>query len=119
MKYLKQITIIFSITFLGETIKYLLPFPIPSSIYGLFIMLILLKLKILKVEDIKISANFLINLMPIMFIPPAITLVNVWGSILSKLIFYLILIILSTTLVMISSGVVTQKILNIMEHRND
>ena len=37
MKYLKEVTIIFGITMLGEFLNYLLPFPVPSGVYGLFI----------------------------------------------------------------------------------
>ncbi|MFR4580402.1 MAG: CidA/LrgA family protein [Clostridium fessum] len=42
MKYLKEVTIIFGITMLGEFLNYLLPFPVPSGVYGLFILLLLL-----------------------------------------------------------------------------
>ena len=31
MKYLKEVTIIFGITMLGEFLNYLLPFPVPSA----------------------------------------------------------------------------------------
>ena len=33
MKYLKEVTIIFGITMLGEFLNYLLPFPVPSGVY--------------------------------------------------------------------------------------
>ena len=41
MKYLKEVTIIFGITMLGEFLNYLLPFPVPSGVYGLFILLLI------------------------------------------------------------------------------
>ena len=39
MRYLKQFTIILFVSFLGETLHYLIPLPVPASIYGLLLML--------------------------------------------------------------------------------
>ena len=39
MKYLKQFFIIILICIIGEVIKRLVPLPIPTSIYGLVILL--------------------------------------------------------------------------------
>lgn len=38
MKYLKQFFIILAISFIGEILKYIVPLPIPASIYGMVIM---------------------------------------------------------------------------------
>ena len=120
MKYIKQVSIIFTITFMGEILKEIspIPFPIPSSVYGLILMLLALTTKIIKLDDVKESAYFLISIMPIMFIPPAINLITVWQNIQSKIIAYFVICIISTLIVMISSGVLTQKILNNMENKN-
>ena len=42
MKYIKQLAIILMVTAIGEILKYLLPLPVPASIYGLVLMLVLL-----------------------------------------------------------------------------
>ena len=39
MKYLKQFLIILAISMIGEILKYLLPLPVPASIYGMLIFL--------------------------------------------------------------------------------
>ena len=39
MKYIKQFSIIITVSFLGEVLHALLPLPIPASIYGLLLML--------------------------------------------------------------------------------
>ena len=39
MKLLEQFGIILTLTFIVETIKELIPLPIPASIYGLILML--------------------------------------------------------------------------------
>ena len=81
MKYIKELTIIIFISFAGEIFNQLLPFPIPASIYGLFIMLLLLSSKILKVEQVRTVSGFLIEVMPIMFIPSVAGLINSWALI--------------------------------------
>ena len=40
MKYVKQFFIILLISFVGELFKYLIPLPIPASIYGMVILFI-------------------------------------------------------------------------------
>ena len=53
MKYIRQFVIILFISFIGEALKYVLPLPIPASIYGLVLMFVLLETKVLKVEAVQ------------------------------------------------------------------
>ncbi len=43
MKYIRQFVIILFISFIGEALKYVLPLPIPASIYGLVLMFVLMR----------------------------------------------------------------------------
>lgn len=43
------------------------------------LLYIALELKVLKVEDIKETSSFLIAITPIMFLPPAVGIVEPWG----------------------------------------
>ena len=40
MKLLRQFLIILAISFVGEALKYLLPLPVPASIYGMVILFV-------------------------------------------------------------------------------
>ena len=53
MKYLKQFGIILFVSLLGELLRMLIPLPIPASVYGLVLMLILLMTGIIKLQQIK------------------------------------------------------------------
>ena len=53
MKFMKQFGIILAVTFLGEALKYVIPLPIPASIYGLVLMLLALCTGILKLDQVK------------------------------------------------------------------
>ena len=85
MKYLKQFGIILGLSLLGELLNYLIPLPVPASIYGLALMFLCLHFKVIKLGDVKETAVFLIEIMPLMFIPAAVGLVNAWGIIRSNL----------------------------------
>lgn len=112
MKYLKEATIIFAVTAVGECLYALLPFPIPSSIYGLCLMLLLLFTGILKVEQVEHSGRFLIEIMPVMFIPPAVGLLATWADLAPVLLPVLLIILVTTVLVMIVTGKVTEFFMN-------
>ena len=68
MKYVKQFGIIIMISFVGEVLNYLIPIPVPASIYGMVIMLVLLTSGKLKLESVRDTAIFLIEVMPLMFL---------------------------------------------------
>ena len=80
MKYLKQFLIILGITFIGEILKIYIPLPIPASIYGMVILFVCLMTGILKLESVKETGKFLIEIMPIMFIPAGVGLVSSWDT---------------------------------------
>lgn len=108
MKYIRQFGIIIAISFLGEFLHYVFPFPVPASIYGMVIMLALLMSKRLKVEDVKETSLFLIEIMPMMFIPAAVGLINSWDMISSRLLPYTVVTVVSLVCVMMAAGRVAQ-----------
>lgn len=111
MKLLYQFGVILAVTFVGELLYALLPLPIPASIYGLIVMLICLGTKVVKLSQVKIAADFLIDIMPPMFIPAAVGLIVVWGDLKEILIPVVVITCLSTVIVMICTGKVTQTLI--------
>ena len=119
MKYLKQFSIIALIALAGETFNYLLPLPIPASIYGIVILLILLMSGMLKVDQVKDVSSFLIEIMPVMFIPAAVGLLESFGLLMPSLAAYAVIIFVSTVAVMAVSGLVTQTVIRKMHAKED
>ena len=111
MKLLYQCGVILAVTFVGELLYALLPLPIPASIYGLIVMLICLGTKVVKLSQVKIAADFLIDIMPPMFIPAAVGLIVVWGDLKEILIPVVVITCLSTVIVMVCTGKVTQTLI--------
>ena len=111
MKYLRQFMIILLVSFAGELLKYIMPFPVPASIYGLIILFVVLETGILKLDAVKETSVFLIEIMPLMFIPAGVGLMESWGDLNSMLVEVIVIILVSTVLVMGISGKVTELIL--------
>lgn len=112
MIYIRQFGIILGITFLGELLNFTIPLPIPASIYGLILMLVLLSTKILSLNQVKETGNFLIEIMPLMFIPAAAGILVSWDILKSILIPLIIITIITTVIVMVVTGRITQFVLN-------
>ena len=106
MKFLRQFMIILLLSFLGEVLKMFIPLPIPASVYGLVLMLLCLVTGILKTSQVKEAAFFLIEIMPVMFIPAAAGLIDSW-KVLQPL---LLPIIVITIFVMVVTGKIAQMI---------
>ena len=111
MKYLKQFSIILFLSFLGEVLNRLLPLPVPASVYGLVLMLTALGTGILKVEQVRETALFFIEIMPVMFIPAGVGLMESWPALKPVCLPVLLITVLTTILVMGVTGRVTQKLI--------
>lgn len=111
MKYIAQLLIILAISLLGELLKKVLPFPIPACIYGMVLLFLALCFKVIKLEAVKDVGNFLLQIMPIMFIPAGVSLFNCW-ELLKPIIVPILVIIPSTIIVvMVVTGLISQMII--------
>ena len=111
MKYLKQFLIILFVSFLGEILNYLIPLSIPASIYGILIMFLALELHIIPLSAVRETGRFLIEIMPVMFIPAAVGLIEDWGILKPNWLTYTVIMFSTTFIVMILSGRVTQAVI--------
>ena len=111
MKYIKESAIIFGITMIGEFLNKLLPLPVPAGVYGLFLLLLLLCTKVMKLEDIEATGNFLLDTMPIMFIPAGVGLLDSVQEAESILVPLTVITVISTVFVMVATGCVAQSII--------
>ncbi len=107
MKYMRQFGIILGVTCAGELMKYFLPLPVPGSIYGLLLMFVLLFTKVIKVEHVKDVGEFLIEIMPLMFIPAGVGLMSSWNDLQGFLVPLLVITVATTFIVMFVTGKVT------------
>ena len=111
MKYLSQFCIILGFTLAGEALQRLLPLPIPASVWGLALLFAALCLGIVKLEQVKDAATFLISIMSLLFVSPAVGIVENWPLIQPRLLPIFLLLAGSTCLVFGISGRLTQRLL--------
>lgn len=108
MKYIEQFLVILAFSFVGELLHEVIPFPIPGSIYGLLLLFVALVTKVVKLPQVQGAAKYLIEVMPLMFIPAGVGLLTSWDALQPILIQVVIIMLASTILVMGIAGKVTQ-----------
>ena len=121
MKHLGQIAIIAGVSLVGELLSYLIPLPVPGSIYGLLLMLLLLVTKTIRLRQVKAVANWLLSLMPIMFVGPTVSLMTSYESYKSFLIPVIVICVVTTILTMAITGCTAQILMfrhNRKEHQH-
>ena len=118
MKYLKQLLIILAFSLAGEALQALITLPIPAAIYGIVLLLIALCTGVLKAQAISDTAHFLIGIMPLLFVAPAVNILKNWGVIAPNLVPICVVMVVSTIVVFMVSGIVTQLLVKKEGDRN-
>ena len=108
MKYIKQVLIVLGFCCTGQILEYLIPLPIPAAIYGFVLLFVALCTGILKQEHIAETADFLISVMGILFVAPAVNILAYYDIIAPQLAKVCLVVVLSTAVVFGVSGWVTQ-----------
>ena len=108
MKYLSQFVIIIGVTVAAELIKFLLPLPVPASIYGLVLLFTLLKTGILKLSAIEDVGDFLLGIMPLILVPTSVSFIGSIDAMMELLVPVLLMGLMGTVLVMAVTGRMAQ-----------
>ena len=111
MRYVKQGCIIFGITMIGELLNYLLPLPVPAGVYGLFLLLVALCTHIIKLEDVEVTGNFLLDFMPMMFVPIAASMLENLDIIKEIAVPLVVICLVSTVIDLVVTGKTTEFII--------
>ena len=111
MKFLRQFIIILVFSFIGELLKYILPLPVPASIYGMVILFVGLLTGLIKLENVREAGRFLIEIMPIMFIPAGVGVMASWGVLSPILVPVAVINIVALITVMAVTGRLAQMII--------
>ena len=113
MKYIKQFGIIAGVSFVGELLNAILQFPIPASVYGLVLMVVLLMTKVVKVEMIEETADFLISVMAVFFLPSSVSLMVNLDVMKGSIVQLFIMCVVSTAVVTAVTGIVAQLVIKL------
>ncbi len=118
MKLLKQFLIILAISFVGELLKFFLSLPVPASIYGMVILFIGLLTGLIPIESVRDAGKFLIEIMPVMFIPAGVGLMSSWGTLKPVLLPVSIITVVALITVMGATGRVSQFVIRMQKRKS-
>ncbi|MFU7514924.1 CidA/LrgA family protein [Clostridium sp. HCS.1] len=117
MKIFREAIIILGIYLVGELISKGFSLPLPGNIIGMIILLVLLFAKVIKVEKIESISTFFLDHLSFFFIPAGVGLISSFSSIKDSLIYILLLCLITTAIVVISTGTIVQYVIRIKEKK--
>ncbi|WP_409966845.1 CidA/LrgA family protein [Bengtsoniella intestinalis] len=81
MNLLIQLALVCGICLGCEAVVAILPFAFPASVLALLVVFLLLLTKALKLEQIDTLSHFLLQHIPLLFIPVTSSIINYWSVI--------------------------------------
>ena len=98
MKLIFEFARIAAFCFAGEVCHLVLPLPIPASVYGLMLLLAALRFGVVKLEQVRTAALFLTGIFPLLFVPAAAGVMDLWADLQAMLVPVLLALIPITIL---------------------
>lgn len=111
MRYLFQFGRILAFCFAGEVLHAVLPLPVPASVYGLLLLLLALCFGIVRPEQVRETGLFLTGIFPLLFVPAAAGVMELWAELGVMLLPAVIAIVPVTVLVFAAAGRTTQALI--------
>jgi holin-like protein len=108
MKLTRELSIILVVCFLGELIHKFFISVIPGSVIGMVLLLILLCTGVLDVKRIETTSEFMLKHLAFFFVPAAVGLITCFDTIRSNIISILGVIIISSIVVIVTTGFTVQ-----------
>ena len=112
MRYLFQFGRILAFCFTGEVLHAVLPLPVPASVYGLLLLLLALCSGIVRPEQVRETGLFLTGIFPLLFVPAAAGVMELWAELGIMLLPAVIAIVPVTVLVFAAAGRTTQALIH-------
>ena len=105
---IRQLAILFGCLALGELIITLTHIPLPSSILGMLLLTLLLKLKVIRPEWVRSISDFLVTNIGFFFVPPGVAIMLYFDIIKAQFVPIVAASVVSTVLVLAITGWVHQ-----------
>lgn len=110
----RQLAIIIGCLAVGEFIVWLTGISVPSSILGMLLLTLLLKVRIIKLEWVETISNFLVKNMGFFFVPPGVALMMYFDIIKAEILPIVLATAISTVIVLVVTGwthIATRKVI--------
>ena len=116
---IRYCAIIFGCLALGELIVYLTGIHFPSSIIGMILLTLFLRLGWIKLHWVKAFSDMLISHLGLFFVPPSVAILAYFDLIAKDFWSISVAIVVSTIIVMVVTGRVYQFIRKRTKHHHD
>jgi len=110
-KFSMQLGILILIYHVGNSITHFFYLKIPGNVIGLVLLLLLLRLKVIKVEQIEMAAGWLLKHLGFFFIPISVGLMTLGHIIINKGIYILCVLVISAFIGLVTAGQTTQAVI--------
>lgn len=119
MRILRQMLIILGVWLVSEVLSRALSLPIPGNVLGMFIMLILLCTKAVKVTQLSEVSNFFLENISLFFIPSVAAIVIYYKQVQDQVAQVLIALVVSSVLVFMVTGYTVEGLLYLKKKRQE
>lgn len=119
MKYVKQFLIILLMALLGSFLNWIIPLPIPGTVWGMLLMFFALLSGVVKLEQVEDTADFFLAIMPMLFIPLAVGLMENYALLAEHAIPIVIIVLLSFFICFAVTGKTADFIIGRIENRSE
>lgn len=119
MKIYSEIMYILLYSFLGELISKIFKISIPGSVIGMILLFLSLQFKIINLERIENSGNFLVNNLAILFIAAGVGIMTKFNYIKEIWFSFFIICILTTTISLAVIAIVVNFVKKRYEDKNE
>ncbi|MGC1631209.1 MAG: CidA/LrgA family protein [Gelidibacter sp.] len=109
LKMLKAFLYIFLFLGLGELTVYFIQIPVPGNMLGMIFIFLALKLKLIKLQDVKPASDKLIQYLMLFFVPFGVGLLAYFDFIKAHWIVLTVAAVVSTLITLYITAVVQQK----------
>lgn len=119
MPVIVQIFVIFAVCTLGVGLAALMPIAFPASVMSMLLLLVLMVTKVMKPKTIQQTGNFLLDNMPMFFIPVCVSVIEYWDVVANSIWSIVLISFLTTPLVFFVTGHVAQLAIRIIRRRKE
>ena len=117
MKILGQICILFALCWVSQIIEALLPFPFPASVIGMILLLLLLCIRLVRVDHIREKSDFLLSNMAFFFLPAGVSIMSYFDLLKSSAVQLVIICVVSTVITFAATAYSIKLTMYLLERR--
>ncbi|UBH13458.1 CidA/LrgA family protein [Macrococcus armenti] len=116
-RVLLQVSLLTLFYIIGEWINMHTTLTIPGSLIGLILLFVALEIKVVKPEWIGLGCNTLLKVMPILFVPTLVALMDYGPLFMKSGLFLMFDLVLSSLIIFFMTGWFTQFAVNYKQNR--